>query len=159
MRQLVTVFFVATLLVGTDALAGARQHYQAGQDYYSQGRYKKAIEEFEEAYRLDDTKHLLLYNISQAYERLGDLQKTVVYLKLLLKRQPARQEVVASHDGAVRRLWTMPIPPYNVTEARLETFRRTSLCQHGIPYAQAARHLEQSHFPGEPDIPPMYDPA
>jgi tetratricopeptide (TPR) repeat protein len=79
---------LAVIFVSTTALAGARQHYNSGQDYYAQGRYEKAIEEFEEAYRLDRSKHLLLFNISQAYERMGALNKAVEYLKRYLKKDP-----------------------------------------------------------------------
>jgi hypothetical protein len=82
------VIVLAAIFISTTALAGARQHYNSGQDYYAQGRYKKAIEEFEEAYRLDRSKHLLLFNISQAYERMGALNKAVEYLKRYLKKDP-----------------------------------------------------------------------
>jgi flagellar motor protein MotB len=82
------VLVLASIFVSTTALAGARQHFVAGQDYYTQGRYQRAIEEFEEAYRLDRTKHLLLFNISQAYERMGELNKAVEYLKRYLQKAP-----------------------------------------------------------------------
>ena len=88
MRNLLMVLFLASIFVSTTALAGARQHFVAGQDYYTQGRYQRAIEEFEEAYRLDRTKHLLLFNISQAYERMGELTKAVEYLKRYLEKAP-----------------------------------------------------------------------
>jgi menaquinone-dependent protoporphyrinogen IX oxidase len=82
------VLVLASIFISTTALAGARQHFVAGQDYYTQGRYKRAIEEFEEAYRLDSSKHLLLFNISQAYERMGELNKAVEYLKRYLDKAP-----------------------------------------------------------------------
>jgi myosin heavy subunit len=82
------VLVLASIFVSTTAMAGARQHFVAGQDYYTQGRYQKAIEEFEEAYRLDGSKHLLLFNISQAYERMGELDKAVDYLKRYLEKAP-----------------------------------------------------------------------
>lgn len=88
MRNLLMVLVLASIFVSTTALAGARQHFVAGQDYYTQGRYQRAIEEFEEAYRLDRTKHLLLFNISQAYERMGELNKAVEYLKRYLQKAP-----------------------------------------------------------------------
>ncbi len=88
MRNLLVVLVLASIFISTTALAGARQHFVAGQDYYTQGRYKRAIEEFEEAYRLDSSKHLLLFNISQAYERMGALNKAVDFLKRYLDKAP-----------------------------------------------------------------------
>ncbi|MCP4677787.1 MAG: PEGA domain-containing protein [Deltaproteobacteria bacterium] len=91
MRYLCVVVLLVALFCTSTAFADARQHFMAGQDYYTQGRYKKAIEEFEEAYRLDP-KSLLLYNIAQAYERLGDLPNTVKYLKLFIKADPENDD-------------------------------------------------------------------
>lgn len=91
MKHVIAIIALAVLFAGTSALAGARQHFMAGQDYYTQGRYQKAIEEFEEAYRLDP-RPLLLFNIAQAYEKLGDLEKTVDYLKRFLEAEPDTDE-------------------------------------------------------------------
>ncbi len=82
---------LATLFSSPLAQAGARQHYDAGQDYYTQGRYNKAIEEFEEAYRLDP-RPKLLYNIAQSYEKAGDLPKAAEYLERYLKEDKETEE-------------------------------------------------------------------
>ncbi|HUT78910.1 MAG TPA: PEGA domain-containing protein, partial [Polyangia bacterium] len=81
----------AMLLVATAASANARQHFLAGQNYYTQGRYEKAIEEFEEAYRLDP-RPLLLFNISQAWEKMGDLPKSLDFLKRFLEAEPDNED-------------------------------------------------------------------
>ncbi len=73
-----------------------------------------------------------------------------------LKHQPARQAYVAGFDGTVRRIWTMRIPPYTVTDEEVETLRRHSLKQHGIPYAQAERFLQTSLSAEEDHTPPAY---
>lgn len=91
MKHIIAVIAVAVLVAGTSALAGARQHFMAGQDYYTQGRYEKAIEEFEEAYRLDP-RPLLLFNIAQAHEKLGHLEKAVDYLKRYLEAEPDSED-------------------------------------------------------------------
>lgn len=87
MKRLCIIGALAAVLAGTSALADARQHFLAGQDYYSQGRYQKAIEEFDEAYRLDP-RPLLLYNIAQTWEKLGDLEKAIEFLKKYLDADP-----------------------------------------------------------------------
>jgi tetratricopeptide (TPR) repeat protein len=91
MKRVCIIVAAAVLLAGTTAFADARQHFMAGQDYYSQGRYEKAIAEFDEAYRLDP-RPLLLYNIGQAWEKLGDLVKAVDYLKKYLEADPNNEE-------------------------------------------------------------------
>ena len=58
----------------------AKIHYKAGEQYYVRGLYAQAISEFEEAYRLSKAA-ALLYNISQAYERAGDLPAAREHLK------------------------------------------------------------------------------
>ena len=91
MKRVCVIVAAAVLLAGSAAFADARQHFMAGQDYYSQGRYEKAIAEFEEAYRLDP-KPLLLYNIAQAWEKFGDLAKAIDYLKKFLEADPNNAE-------------------------------------------------------------------
>lgn len=107
MRLFVVGVVLAVLFQSTAASADARQHFLAGQDYYTQGRYEKAIEEFDEAYRLDP-KPLLLFNISQAYERLGKLDRAIEYLELYLKADPnndnakALKEKIANIKGRLK---------------------------------------------------------
>jgi tetratricopeptide (TPR) repeat protein len=84
MSRVITIVFLVVSLAASVAWAGAREHFQAGQSYYAQGRYEKAIDEFEEAYRLDP-KPLLLQNIAQAWEKLGNLPKAVEYFERYLK--------------------------------------------------------------------------
>ncbi len=60
-----------------------------------------------------------------------------------LKQQPARQAFVAGHDGRVRQIWTMTIPPYTATLEDVERFRAASAQFHGMPYAKAECLLAQ----------------
>lgn len=86
---LLTVSFVALPLFisnsasAQDNAALVKSHYEVGQAYYDQGRYQDAIKEFEEAYRLSQ-RPALLFNIAQAYERMGKLDKVQEYLKRCL---------------------------------------------------------------------------
>jgi len=91
MKRVCVIVAATVLLAGATAFADARQHFMAGQDYYTQGRYEKAIAEFEEAYRLDP-RPLLLYNIGQAWEKLGDLVKAVDFLKRYLEADPNNED-------------------------------------------------------------------
>lgn len=62
----------------------ARIHFDAGQAYYNAGEYEQAITEFNAAYRISP-RPLLLYNISMAYERLGDLPNAIENLDRYLR--------------------------------------------------------------------------
>lgn len=59
-----------------DVVERARNHFNAGRAYYEDGRYEDAVREFAEAHRL--TGHPdVLYNLAQAYDRLGRRQDAV----------------------------------------------------------------------------------
>ncbi len=48
----------------------ARQLYIQGDRYYQEGRYEEAVQAFQESYRMSG-RPLLLFNLANAYERLG----------------------------------------------------------------------------------------
>ncbi|HHH27393.1 MAG TPA: tetratricopeptide repeat protein [Polyangiaceae bacterium] len=48
----------------------ARQHFESGASYFSEGAYENALVEFEHAYRLSP-RTAMLYNLGTTYERLG----------------------------------------------------------------------------------------
>ena len=54
----------------------ARNHFRAGSDYYAQGRYGEATNEFLEAYRLSGRVELLV-NASRAAERNLDFRQAI----------------------------------------------------------------------------------
>jgi tetratricopeptide (TPR) repeat protein len=54
----------------------AKEMYQNGADLYNEGRYEEAIVAWEEAYRLSN-RPKILFNIANAYERMGDIQKAL----------------------------------------------------------------------------------
>jgi tetratricopeptide (TPR) repeat protein len=70
---LIVACTTATVARADDAnTEAAKIHYKAGEQYYVRGLYSQAIAEFKEAYRLSKAA-ALLFNMSQAYERMGDL--------------------------------------------------------------------------------------
>jgi len=91
MRLLGACVPLVIFLMASTVFAGAKEHFKAGQDYYSQGRYEKAIEEFEEAYRLDP-RPLLLFNIAQTYEKMGNVIKAIEMFKKYLAADPDTEE-------------------------------------------------------------------
>ncbi len=87
--------------------AAARIHYQAGEQYYLRGHYAQAIAEFREAFRLSKAP-ALLYNISQAHERAGELVNARDYLKRYIDsgetepgELPVLREKLASLDRRI----------------------------------------------------------
>jgi tetratricopeptide (TPR) repeat protein len=86
MRRWLVVLLGVTLSAVAPARAdepdtqAAKIHFQAGEQYYTRGHYLEAISEFKEAYRLSQAA-ALLYNIAQAYDRMGDVAHAREYLQ------------------------------------------------------------------------------
>jgi hypothetical protein len=94
-----------------------------------------------------DTQHPVFAPLAEQWEEWA----------VALKCQPARQALVAGHDGSVRRIWTLPIPRYTATDEMLEEMRRASLRRYGISRVQAERNILESQPDLEPEMPPMYE--
>ncbi len=86
-----TVGFVVlfcSVFTAAAAAQDAREHFKRGAAEYQQGDYSAAIAEWLRAYELDPRPRLQ-YNLSQAYERLGQLEKAVQALQAYIKGTPA----------------------------------------------------------------------
>jgi tetratricopeptide (TPR) repeat protein len=119
-RRTASPVLLALLLAlsGTQALAAnaadratARRAFERGSRLYQQARYAEAAAAFEEAYRAVPNA-VVLYNLGQCYERLGELEKALnsyrEYLRLVPKAEDreAVQTLIASLEGrleAVKR--------------------------------------------------------
>ncbi len=62
----------------------ARLHFQAGASYYEAGSYEDALREWRHAYELSQRPELL-YNLSLAYQGMGDLENAVSHLERFLE--------------------------------------------------------------------------
>jgi tetratricopeptide (TPR) repeat protein len=100
-----------------DDTEAAKIHYKSGEQYYLRGLYPQAIGEFKEAYRLSKAA-ALLYNMSQAYERMGDLPSARDYLKRYMDsggtdpgELPTLREKLANLDARIAQPKTEPKPP------------------------------------------------
>ena len=69
----------------------ARLHFEAGSSYYREGDYQTALREYQTAYRFAP-RPALLYNIAQCWDRLGDKEQTVAYLRRYLEAEPAAED-------------------------------------------------------------------
>jgi tetratricopeptide (TPR) repeat protein len=69
----------------------ALEIFEAGSAYYKQGSYDKALEQFEEAYRLDPLPELL-YNIAQCHERLQQLPAAIDAYQRYLEQDPGAED-------------------------------------------------------------------
>jgi len=58
----------------------ARELFENGARLYDEGLYDDAITAWQEAYRLSPDRHLLLFNMANAYERLGRYQEALDHL-------------------------------------------------------------------------------
>lgn len=79
----------------------ARELYYAGDNHYAAGRYEEALRNFERAYELSKRPQLL-YNIANAYERMGEYEKAAAYLRRYLDSPEA--DDVSSVRERIKRL-------------------------------------------------------
>jgi tetratricopeptide (TPR) repeat protein len=122
MRWISAVALVLTLAIGLGALPAsaqpqpqpqpqspqpstdderARSLFLEGEAHYAAGRYELAAERYLEAYELSQRPELL-FNLGNAYERLGDYAKAAQYLSQYVASPRARD--VVSVRERIRRL-------------------------------------------------------
>jgi hypothetical protein len=76
----------------------------------------------------------------------------------VLRFQPSRKAMVATHEGKTVNVWTLPIPPYTATNEQLAALRAMSLQLHGIPFSQAKQNFEVTQGQGQFSDPLAYEP-
>jgi tetratricopeptide (TPR) repeat protein len=67
----------------------ARELFRLGERHYAAGRYEKAAVLYDEAYRLSGRAELLLASVN-TYERMGDYEQAIDYLKQYLEHPRAK---------------------------------------------------------------------
>ncbi|MCA9631647.1 MAG: tetratricopeptide repeat protein [Myxococcales bacterium] len=72
----------------------AQEHFQAALTAYREGKYERAVEELEEALRLDPSGKDLVYNLGLVHEKLGNLDKALFYFRRYLEMEsdPAERQ-------------------------------------------------------------------
>jgi tetratricopeptide (TPR) repeat protein len=86
-----------------DPDAEARLLYENGERLYDEGRYEEAITAFRAAYDLSH-RPALLYNVANAYERLGRLQDAIDALNgYRIYAPPDQQDVLLARVQALER--------------------------------------------------------
>jgi tetratricopeptide (TPR) repeat protein len=78
----------------------AETHFKAATAYYNQGKYAKALEEFNEAYRLMPLPEIT-FNIAQCHERLGDIEKAIEVYNKYIEEKPDAKDLQAVKDKIV----------------------------------------------------------
>ncbi len=81
-------------------VTAAKGAFQAGQVYFKEANYTRALVYWEDAYRRDCTAHKLLLNIATSYQLNGQLENAVTALKTYLTRVPSAPD----RDQVERRL-------------------------------------------------------
>ncbi|MCA9665266.1 MAG: hypothetical protein KC503_06750 [Myxococcales bacterium] len=81
-------------------LQRARSAYTAGTKAYAAGRYDDAIRSFRLAYKVSG-QPALLYNLSVAYERKGQLQGAIVFLEHFVRH---KRKTYTRHHPDIKRL-------------------------------------------------------
>jgi hypothetical protein len=109
-----------TLMVGLPASAGgtaeAKKHFLRGEALYKQGQYEGAIQEFQAAYATRPHP-VVLYNLGQCYEKLGDAANALKSYQDYLRQMPdapdhTRVETVIAN--LTKRLKETAVQPLNI---------------------------------------------
>jgi len=105
------------LAAGAADRAAARRAFERGSRLYQQARYAEAAAAFEEAYRAAPNG-VVLYNLGQCYEKLGELDKALrsyqEYLRLVPKAQD--REAVQTLIGSLEvRLEAVRLPKVTIS--------------------------------------------
>lgn len=79
----------------------AKELFVEGRTLYNQGRYEQAIEAWREAYALDP-RPVLMFNLSNAYERSGQFEEALQSLETY--RPAAKPEEVDALESRIRTL-------------------------------------------------------
>jgi len=66
----------------------ARKHFAEGTRLYKRGQYREAIAEFQAAYNLQPHS-VVLFNLAQCHEKLGELQEALEAYEQYLKQEPS----------------------------------------------------------------------
>lgn len=92
---------------GAAATVDAREAFRRGEAAYSAGNYEVAIREWNSAYAVDPRPRIQ-FNLSQAYERTGELEKAVEALKKFLDSadpdDPMYSDANARHAALQQRI-------------------------------------------------------
>ncbi len=65
----------------------ARSHYETGSRYYQMSDYKRALAEFQQAYRLEPLPGLA-FNIARCHEMVGDMPSAIEMYETYLHKKP-----------------------------------------------------------------------
>lgn len=86
----------------------ARAHFEAGREHHQLGRFERAIEEYEAAYRLVPLPDLL-FNIGQCHRNLKNPERAIFFFERFLQERPEAKDaelvrkLIAELEGELAR--------------------------------------------------------
>jgi tetratricopeptide (TPR) repeat protein len=104
-------------------VTAAQGAFEAGKAAFDEADYQRAITYWEDAYRRDCTAHLLLHNLSRAYELSGQKEQAVITLETYLARRPGapkREQILKRIDVLKRQIEEekkAPVPTSNQVDS------------------------------------------
>ncbi|MEC8233360.1 MAG: tetratricopeptide repeat protein [Pseudomonadota bacterium] len=67
-------------------------HFILGEQDYDEGKYARAIEHYQRALRIDDSRHEILFSLARTYHQLGDVNNAQRYLEKAVRHSPNEQD-------------------------------------------------------------------
>jgi tetratricopeptide (TPR) repeat protein len=97
----------------------ALQHYERGRAHYLAGRYREALQELEQAMRLDPSSPNLVFNVARVYELLGEIDHAIAFYKRYRDMLPADElaererttQTLQRLEGARNEVVDEPVTP------------------------------------------------
>ena len=86
----------------------AEDHYYAGIDFFGEGKFDSAIEEYNRALELDPKLIDALHGLAQAYHALEDFQRTIEAARRILVLEPDDILAWTTISRAYQRLGMIP---------------------------------------------------
>ncbi|MFH1009632.1 MAG: tetratricopeptide repeat protein [bacterium] len=154
MRSIGTLFCFAFLLAEA-VLGSPRSLFEKGVDAYRQGDMEKAREAWQSAYDEGIESGALCYNLGNAYFRLGQTAKAILFYERARRELPRDKDVVTNLKLARMAVVDRVEPPlrlviWNWVDAVRDFFslRELQLLLAGLGVLAAAAVIAVSFFPG-----------
>lgn len=123
----IVLLFVA--LSATMSAAASTTRWEAGNKAYIEGNYEKAVEEYSAILNGGEYSMKLYYNLANAYFKLGEMGKAILYYNKALRIAPSQEDI--RHNLALAEAQTkdriVAIPEFFVNRW-LRTVRNSMSC-------------------------------
>ena len=126
----ITIYIIALLAtLSVSASPTSAEHWEAGNKHYIEGNFDKAVEEYHAILDGGEYSMKLYYNLANAYFKLGNIGKSILYYNKALRIAPSEEDV--RHNLAIAEAQTkdrIAVVPEFFLNRWLRTMRNSMSC-------------------------------